>query len=115
MSTVKVSASLFCAVLLFALAVAPASAMPVNDSPRSARLERVERTAPPAVDAAKIAFVQSLAQGHVTKPGKSPRQALKALPVSCEESWFFNWTKCCSEYGCCSWYGDGQGPVCINW
>jgi hypothetical protein len=74
-----------------------------------------QQNAPEAVsDAAKIAYVKAWSARRA-KPATSSRKPVnqKMMPVSCEESWFFNWTKCCSEWGCCTWYGDGNGPVCI--
>ncbi len=68
MSKLTLYVTLFCATILFAVAAAPASAA---EAPKT-RLHRVERTAPANADAAKIAFLQSLAQGLGKQPAKSP-------------------------------------------
>jgi hypothetical protein len=86
------------------------SALPGNDAPRSARLQGIERSAAPSVDAAKIAFVQSLAQDHA-KPAKAPRRsAAKLGRVECTGDGPI--MTCCANGMCCTWLGDGNGPIC---
>jgi hypothetical protein len=119
MSKLTATKSLFMAALLLAVHIAPALALPkgssdANDAPH--RLAGQEHKSPSGSMAAKIAFVQSLSAARSDKPQSKPsRQTVnnKMRPVSCEESWFFSWTKCCSDTLCCTWYGDGNGPVCI--
>jgi hypothetical protein len=110
MSRLTLYKALFCFALLFSILLSPASALSREGDP-AARLQRLERKVPASGSiAAKMAFVQSLSQRNASprNPGNQ-----KARPVSCEESWFFGWTKCCSETMCCTWYGDGNGPRCI--
>jgi hypothetical protein len=112
--------SLFSAALILALNLAPALALPAagKPAPRQQQSVQQQNAQPEMSDAAKIAFVQAWSARKApqnAKPASSSRKPVnqKMMPVSCEESWFFNWTKCCSEWGCCTWYGDGNGPVCI--
>jgi hypothetical protein len=115
MSRPSLYKAVFCAALLLAVDIAPALATPAKVKP-APRQQAVEQSAPDAVsDAAKIAYVQAWSARNAGKPATSSRKPAnqKAMPVSCEESWFFGWTKCCSEWGCCTWYGDGNGPRCI--
>ncbi|HYG61074.1 MAG TPA: hypothetical protein VEL74_00715 [Thermoanaerobaculia bacterium] len=121
MSKTTLYKSIFCAALLLALNIAPALALPAagKPAPRQQQTAEHEQNAQHEMsDAAKIAFTQAWSArkaAEAGKPANSSRKPVtqKAKPVSCEESWFFNWTKCCSEWGCCTWYGDGNGPVCI--
>jgi hypothetical protein len=107
--------SLFIAALLLAVNIAPALALPKGGADAPPRLAGQEHKTPSGSMAAKIAFVQSLSAARSDNQQSKPsRQTVnKMRPVSCEESWFFNWTKCCSDTLCCTWYGNGNGPVCI--
>ena len=106
--------TLFCAALLVAALVIPASALPADQAPKT-RSQCGERVAAPDVDAAKIAFVQSLARESGKQPARSPRRPsnTKAQPTECTGDG--TWTRCCGSCGCCTWYGDGNGPVCKSW
>lgn len=109
--------SIFCAALLLALNIAPVLALPAagKPAPRQQTVEPQQNAPAEISDAAKIAFVRALS-ARSSKPATSSRKPVstqKMMPVSCEESWFFGWTKCCSESLCCTWYGDGNGPRCI--
>ncbi len=110
MSKLTLSMTLFCALVLFAAASKPASALSAGDAAKT-RGQRVERTAP-AGDAAKIAFLQSLVQGK--QPAKSPRRPTsnKLAREACTSDGPV--TTCCAPCGCCTWFAEDQSPRCIS-
>ncbi|HTG34623.1 MAG TPA: hypothetical protein VLB76_17020 [Thermoanaerobaculia bacterium] len=110
MSKLTFYVTLFCAAILFAVSAAPASAA---EAPKT-RVQRVERAAPPAADAAKIAFLQSLGQGNGKQPAKSPRRPFsnKLAREGCTSDG--PTTTCCAPCGCCSWFAGDPSPRCIS-
>jgi hypothetical protein len=110
MSKLTLYVTLVCAAVLFTVAAAPASAA---EAPKT-RVQRVERAAPPAADAAKIAFLQSLAQGNGKQPAKSPRKPVDNKVARTECTSDGPMTTCCGACGCCTWTGDGNGPRCVS-
>ncbi len=109
MSKLTLYATLFCAAILFAVSAGPASA---EEAPKN-RLHRVERAAP--ADAAKVAFLQSLAQGMGSKqPAKAPRKPVdnKLGRVECTSDGPLN--TCCGPCGCCTWYAEDRSPRCVS-
>lgn len=110
MSKLTLCVTLFCAAILFAVSTAPAAAA---QAPKT-RLQRVERTAPANADAAKVAFLQSLAQGLDKQPAKSPRKPLHSKVARTECTSDGPMTTCCGACGCCTWTGDGNGPRCVS-
>lgn len=112
MSKLTLYVTLFCAAIFFTVSAAPASA---EAAPKS-RLNCGERTAPANADAAKVAFLQSLAQGLGSKqPAKSPRKMPfenKVARTECTSDGPM--TTCCGACGCCTWTGDGNGPRCVS-
>jgi hypothetical protein len=113
MSKLTVFALLICTALLFT-AAAPASALSVHDG-SNARLECGDRTVAPAGDAAKIAFIKSLGFDKEKQPAKSPRRPVTGKVSRTECTGDGTMTNCCGSCGCCTWYGDGNGPVCKSW
>jgi hypothetical protein len=110
MSRLTLYVTLFCAAILVAVSAAPASAA---QAPKP-RVQRVERAAPPATDAAKIAFLQSLAQGLDKQPAKSPRKPInnKLGRQGCSSDGPV--TTCCAPCGCCTWFAEDQSPRCVS-
>jgi len=110
MSKLTLYVTLFCTAILFAVSAAPASAA---QAPKT-RAQRVERAAPPATDAAKIAFLQSLSEGSGKQPAKSPRRPVnnKLGRQGCTSDGPV--TTCCAPCGCCTWYAEDQSPRCIS-
>lgn len=101
----------FCALALLAFVVAPASAAPADQAAKA----RSERVAPAAPDAATLAFLQSLSQGHdQQQTAKSPRRpGNKAQRVECTSDGPM--TTCCGPCGCCFWSADeGSSPRCVS-
>ena len=111
MSKLTLCLSLFCAAILFTVSAAPASA---EVAPKS-RLSCGERTAPANADAAKVAFLQSLAQGLGNKkPGKAPQKPFESKVARTQCTSDGPMTSCCGPCGCCTWTGDGNGPRCVS-
>jgi hypothetical protein len=111
MSKLTLCLTLFCAAILFAVSVAPASA---KEAPKS-RLHCVERADSANADTAKVAFLQSLAQGLGNKkPAKSPQKPFESKVARTECTSDGPMTTCCGACGCCTWTGDGNGPRCVS-
>lgn len=111
MSKLTLYVTLICSAILFAVSAAPASA---EEAPKS-RLHRVERAAPADAQAAKVAFLQSLAQGLGSKqPAKAPQKPVENKVARTECTSDGPMTTCCGACGCCTWTGDGNGPRCVS-
>ena len=83
-------------------------------APKS-RLHCVDRADSANADTAKMAFLQSLAQGLGNKqPGKSPRKPFESKVARTECTSDGPMTTCCGACGCCAWTGDGNGPRCVS-
>lgn len=111
MSKLSLFLALFCAAILFAVSAAPAAAA---GAPKN-RQHCVERAEPANTDAAKVTFLQSLAQGLGSKqPAKSPRKPFGSKVARTECTSDGPMTTCCGACGCCTWTGDGNGPRCVS-
>src|SRR3954453_17836550 len=100
MTKLTFATALFAASLLFTVIAAPASARsagPARQEAPHARPQHVEK-APPAFEAARAAFLQSLAQEDGKPAGKRPMNT-KLAPVACTGDG--GMTTCCGPCGCC--------------
>jgi hypothetical protein len=113
MTKLTFAPALFAAALLFTAIAAPASARSAGPTPQNAshaKPQHVEK-APPAYEAARAAFLRSLAQED-GKPGAKRPMNTKMAPVACTGEG--GMTTCCGPCGCCTWSGFGDGAHCAS-
>jgi len=116
MTKLTFATALFAAALAFTVLAAPVSARSAASAPQKAphaRAQHVEK-APPAFEAARAAFLQSLAQedGKPGAPAARRPMNTKMAPVACTGDG--GMTTCCGPCGCCTWSGFGDGAHCAS-